>query len=169
MTEGIKYNQLPAGWSTILGIQGWEGNGNPLQCSCLENPMDRGPGGLYVVHGVAKSQTRLSDFIFTFHFHAREQTNHHKDVQGCEGEEICPFTFSSSVCGTCAVITSFAITTAPSLLFHKRKLSVTDTRIEVWPRTMIFFTFIFQPEISSLPKSNLIWNLNTGGEGDDRG
>ena len=73
MTEGIKYNQLPAGWSAILGIQGWEGNGNPLQCSCLENPMDGGPGGLYVVHGVAKSQTRLSDFIFTFHFHALEK------------------------------------------------------------------------------------------------
>ena len=31
------------------------------------------PGGLYVVHGVAKSQTRLSDFPFTFHFHALEK------------------------------------------------------------------------------------------------
>ena len=38
-----------------------EGNGNPLQYSCLENPMD---GGAWwaAVHGVAKSQTRLSDF-----------------------------------------------------------------------------------------------------------
>ena len=42
-----------------------EGNGNPLQYSCLENPMD---GGAWwaTVHGVAKSQTRLSDFTFTF-------------------------------------------------------------------------------------------------------
>ena len=42
-----------------------EGNGTPLQYSCLENPMD---GGAWwaAVHGVAKSQTRLSDF--TFHF-----------------------------------------------------------------------------------------------------
>ena len=42
-----------------------EGNGNPLQYSCLENPMD---GGAWwaIVHGVAKSQTRLSDFTFTF-------------------------------------------------------------------------------------------------------
>ena len=46
-----------------------EGNGNPLQYSCLENPMD---GGAWwaAVHGVAKSQTQLSDFTFTFHFHA---------------------------------------------------------------------------------------------------
>ena len=35
-----------------------EGNGNPLQCSCLENPMDRG-GWRAIVHGVAKSLTRL--------------------------------------------------------------------------------------------------------------
>ena len=40
-----------------------EGNGNPLQSSCLENPMD---GGAWwaAVHGVAGSQTRLSDFTF---------------------------------------------------------------------------------------------------------
>ena len=49
-----------------------EGNGTPLQYSCLENPMD---GGAWwaAVHGVAEGQTRLSDFIFTFHFHALEK------------------------------------------------------------------------------------------------
>ena len=47
-----------------------EGNGNPLQYSCLENPMDGG-AWLATVHGVAKSQTRLSDFTFTFTFHLR--------------------------------------------------------------------------------------------------
>ena len=41
-----------------------EGNGNPLQYSCLENPMDRGTW-LATVHGVAKSWTRLSNFTFT--------------------------------------------------------------------------------------------------------
>ena len=48
-----------------------EGNGTPLQYSCLENPMD----GVWqaAVHGVAKSLTRLSDFTFTFHFHALEK------------------------------------------------------------------------------------------------
>ena len=42
-----------------------EGNGTPLQYSCLENPMD---GGAWwaAVHGVAKSRARLSDFTFTF-------------------------------------------------------------------------------------------------------
>ena len=41
-----------------------EGNGNPLQDSCLENPMDRGAWWA-TVHGVAKSRTRLSDFTRT--------------------------------------------------------------------------------------------------------
>ena len=49
-----------------------EGNGTPLQYSCLENPMDRGAWWA-MVHGVAKSRTRLSDFPFTFHFHALEK------------------------------------------------------------------------------------------------
>ena len=49
-----------------------EGNGTPLQYSCLENPMD---GGAWwaAVHGVSKSQTQLSDFTFTLHFHALEK------------------------------------------------------------------------------------------------
>ena len=48
-----------------LGRSPGEGNGNPLQHSCLENPMDRG-AWWSTVHGVAKSRTRLSDFTFTF-------------------------------------------------------------------------------------------------------
>ena len=49
-----------------------EGNGTPLQYSCLENPMD---GGAWwaAIHGVAKSRAQLSDFIFPFHFHALEK------------------------------------------------------------------------------------------------
>ena len=49
-----------------------EGNGNPLQYSCLENPMD-GKAWKAAVHGVAEGQTRLSNFTFTFHFHALEK------------------------------------------------------------------------------------------------
>ena len=49
-----------------------EGDGTPLQYSCLENPMDRGAWWA-AVHGVSKSRTRLSDFPFTFHFHALEK------------------------------------------------------------------------------------------------
>jgi len=57
-----------------------EGNGNPLQYSCLENPMD-GEAKWAAVHGIAKSQTRLSDFTFTFHFHALEkETATHSSV-----------------------------------------------------------------------------------------
>ena len=54
-----------------------EGNGNPLQCSCLENPMDKGAWEA-AVHGVTESWTQLSDFTFTFHFHAleKEMTTH---------------------------------------------------------------------------------------------
>ena len=51
---------------------GGEGNGTPLQCSCLENPMD-GRAWKAAVHGVAEDQTQLSAFIFTFHFHALEK------------------------------------------------------------------------------------------------
>ena len=49
-----------------------EDNGTPFQYSCLENPMD---GGAWkaAVHGVAEGRTWLSDFTFTFHFHALEK------------------------------------------------------------------------------------------------
>ena len=49
-----------------------EGNGTPLQYSRLENPVD---GGAWwaAVHGVAKSQIRLSNFTFTFHFYVLEK------------------------------------------------------------------------------------------------
>ena len=51
---------------------GREGDGTPLQYSCLENPTD-GEAWWAAVHGVMKSRTRLSDFTFTFHFHALEK------------------------------------------------------------------------------------------------
>ena len=49
-----------------------EGDGSPLQYSCLENPVD---GGAWkaAVHGVAESRARLSDFTFTLHFHELEK------------------------------------------------------------------------------------------------
>ena len=57
-----------------LGRSPGEGNGNPLQYSCLENPMD---GGTWqaTVHGVAKSWTRLSDFIFTSNYGGGNEDN----------------------------------------------------------------------------------------------
>ena len=54
-----------------------EGNGTPLQYSCLENPMDGGSWWA-AVYGVARSWTQLSNFTFTFHFHAlgKEMATH---------------------------------------------------------------------------------------------
>ena len=73
--KGFSYPAAPKRWvwhldrtSTSTG----EGNGNPLQCSCLENPRDRGAWWA-AVHGVAMRWTRLSDFTFTFHFYALEK------------------------------------------------------------------------------------------------
>ena len=51
-----------------LGRSFGEGNGNPLQSSCLESPRDRGAWEA-TVHGVAKSQTRLSDFTYSSRIH----------------------------------------------------------------------------------------------------
>ena len=57
-------------WRVVKEIR--EGNGTPHQYSCLENPMD---GGAWkaAVHVVAEGWTWLSDFTFTFHFHALEK------------------------------------------------------------------------------------------------
>ena len=60
-----------------------EGNGTPLQYSCLENPMD---GGAWqaAVHEVTKSRTRLSNFTLTFHFHGLEKEMAiHSSVLAC--------------------------------------------------------------------------------------
>ena len=55
-----------------LRVGGGEGNGTPLQYSCLENPMDGGAWQAAVL-GVAKSPTQLCNFTFTFHFDALEK------------------------------------------------------------------------------------------------
>ena len=65
-----KGKTIPSGRGT--SDFGGEGDGTPLQYSCLENPMDRGAWEA-AVQGVAKSRTRLSDFTLTFHFHALEK------------------------------------------------------------------------------------------------
>ena len=75
MAQTVK--RLPTMWVDLgstpgLGRCPGEGNGNPPQYPCLENPMDGG-AWLAAVHGVAEGQTRLSNFPFTFHFHALEE------------------------------------------------------------------------------------------------
>ena len=56
----------------MLAFMIGEGNGTLLQYSCLENPMDRGAWKA-AVHWVTEGQTQLSEFTFTFHFHALEK------------------------------------------------------------------------------------------------
>ena len=65
-----KFSMIPKYETNMQNYR--EGNGTPLQCSCLENSRD---GGAWwaAVHGVAKSRTWLRDFTFTFHFHALEK------------------------------------------------------------------------------------------------
>ena len=64
--EDQTVKHLPTMWETWVQSLGQEdpspgeGNGNPLQYSCLENPMDRGAWWA-TVHGVAKNRTQLSD------------------------------------------------------------------------------------------------------------
>ena len=64
-------NVIPLLKIRYLPLNG-EGNGTPLQYFCLENPMDDGAWKA-AVHGVAEGWTWLSDFPFTFHFHALEK------------------------------------------------------------------------------------------------
>ena len=68
MAQTVK--NLPAMQETQVWSLAWEDNpgewnGNPLQYSCMENPMDRGAWWA-TVHGIAKGQTRLNDQHFTF-------------------------------------------------------------------------------------------------------
>ena len=65
----MKHNHMI--YFTVQQIVG-EGNGTPLQYSCLGNPMDV-RAWQAVVHRVTEGQTLLSDFTFTFHFHALEK------------------------------------------------------------------------------------------------
>ena len=65
-------NNIDAKVTILHLIVPGEVNGNPLQYSCLENPMGRGAWWA-AVHGVGKSRAGLRDFTFNFHFHALEK------------------------------------------------------------------------------------------------
>ena len=72
ITANIYYSRVSEGKFNGVMWDNGEGDGTPLQYSCLENPMD---GGAWwaAVHGVAEGQTQLRDFTFSFHFHALEK------------------------------------------------------------------------------------------------
>ena len=73
-----------------------EGNDNPLQYSCLENPMDRGAWWA-TVHGVAKSQTRLSDFTFFFLSNVLSEEHHYASVVHLRNAEVSLDSFRSFI------------------------------------------------------------------------
>ena len=73
--------QLNSDTRWLSGKDG-EGNGTPLQYSCLENPMDRGAWWA-AVHGVTKSQTWLSNFTLTFHHALEKEMATHSCVLAC--------------------------------------------------------------------------------------
>ena len=72
VVDSLKPNSALEDVCRLLGVICGEGDGTPLQYSCLENPMDRGAWKA-TVHGVAQNWTRLSEFTFTFHFHPLEK------------------------------------------------------------------------------------------------
>jgi len=73
-----EWSNLSSSFRAATCSQAGEGNDNPLQYSCLENPTDRG-GWRATVHGVAKSQTRLSDL----------HTHTHTHTHTCSQEKPC--------------------------------------------------------------------------------
>ena len=76
VVKSLSANVVDAGWIPGMGRSPGEGNGNPFQYSCLENPMDQGTWWA-TVHRVAKSRTRLSDFTS---LHTEGQQSNHKLV-----------------------------------------------------------------------------------------
>ena len=72
MKDALTHGKFPKPSFDPLRQVSGEGNSTPLQYSCLENPKD-GRAWKAAVHGVIEGRTRLSDFTFTFHFHAMEK------------------------------------------------------------------------------------------------
>ena len=90
MVKNLTANAGDMGLIPVSGRSPGGGHGNPLQYSCLENPMDGGAWGA-IVHGVAESRTRLSSLTFTFAFNTylykcifSEQAEHFNFSVVCE-------------------------------------------------------------------------------------
>ena len=80
-----------------------EGNGNPFQYSCLENPMDRGAWRA-IVYEVAKSRTQLSDFTFTFHFAFQSLIMKRTSFWGVSSRKSCKFSQNRSTSASSALL-----------------------------------------------------------------
>ena len=156
-----------------------EGNGTPLQYSCLENPMD---GGAWwaAVHGVAKSRARQSDFTFTFHFHTleKEMATHSSvlawRIPGTGEPGGLPSMGSHRVGHDWSDLAAAAATTFlpifPSILFSS-KLSMTSVLPKVMDSSLfLFFDILIAsdelPTLSSLVSTSLKSQLSSYLPGD---
>ena len=146
----------------------WEGNGTPLQYSCLENPMD---GGAWwaAVHGVAVSRTRLSDFTFTLIFHAleKEMATHSSglawripgtgepDGLPCMGSHRVGHDWSDlAAAAAAAVLNIFTLygSSPSTYLFYNCKFVYLFT-------TFIQFTLALLPTVSATNLLSAVWSL----------
>ena len=93
------YNAGDPGSIPGLGRSPGEGSSSPLQYSCLENPMDPEPGRL-PIHGVAKSRTRLSDFILTLNLLSNNLRKKESDM--LERGRQCIKSRRRQFCGNCS-------------------------------------------------------------------
>ena len=114
-------------WKTV-----GEGNGTPLQYSCLEDPME---GGAWkaAVHGVAEGRTRLSDFNFTFHFHFSLSCigvgNGNPLQCSCLENQPCDSVQFSSVAQSCLTLCNPMNRSTPGLPVHHQPPEFTQTHI----------------------------------------
>ena len=129
--------------SLLVGY--WESNGNPLQYSCLENPMD-GEAWWTTVHGAAKSRTELNDLTFTF-----TERGTGRKARGPQLEEMdcnCQTSFSFLVSGRRKQTTSVRLLFPPSLYKIKRFLlkfwfHPNLTFLKPWANQCIFLMEMF--------------------------
>ena len=99
--------QRRASQLTFMALFG-EGNGNPLQYSCLENSMDRGVWWA-TIHEIAKSRTRLSDFTFFFFLFFQRQRSRHMIVRGRRQRGCC--NLGPGDCISCQAVRGLPVTT----------------------------------------------------------
>ena len=140
-----------------------EGDGTPLQYSCLENPMDGG-ASLAAVHGVLKSQTRLNEFTLTFHFHAleKEMATHSSvlawRIPGTGEPGGLPSTGSHRIRHDWSDLAAVAIATHPVFLKLDEWWLVNNTWswfYQLWVATQVESFHLFQPQFLQVKGDNI--------------
>ena len=154
------YNVGDPGSIPGLGRSPGEGNGNPLQYYCLENPMDRGAWKA-TVHGVAKSRTWLSDFTFTFTLVAFKQmlvlTLNFFQVQHCSVQSSCSVVSDSATPWTTACQASLSDTNSLSLLKLMSIESVIPSNHFILCRPLLLLPSVLLPSIRVFSNESVLY------------